>query len=138
MSDADKKPWPEEVRLDLNSSQVRITFDNGEVFLLDAEYLRVYSPSAEVRGHGGKEKPKPVCGKKNVKITDMKAIGNYAVRIIFDDGHETGLYSWDYLYELGSERYKLWPDYTSRLESEGLSREPASEAAPPPVVPFER
>lgn len=118
------KPWPEELRLDTESGNLRVSFDNGEVFLLDAEYLRVYSPSAEVRGHGAREKPKPVHGKKNVAIEDMLPIGNYAVRLIFDDGHETGLYSWDYLYELANERYKLWPEYIERLAREGLSREP--------------
>ena len=127
------KPWPEELKLDTETSTLRIAFDNGEIFLLDAEYLRVYSPSAEVRGHGGSEKPLPPCGKKYVAVTDMIPIGNYAVRLVFDDGHETGLYSWDYLYELGSLRYKLWADYNERLAREGLSREPPE---PPPVHPI--
>ena len=116
------RPWPEEIKLDLNSSTLGLRFDNGRTFNLGAEFLRVSSPSAEVRGHGA-EKPKAVGGKRNVKITDMKEIGNYAVRLIFDDGHDTGLYSWDYLYELGCDREKLWAEYIERLTAEGGSRD---------------
>jgi DUF971 family protein len=119
---SDRRPWPEELRLDLNSSTLEIRFDNGQAFKLGAEYLRVYSPSAEVRGHGA-ERPKVVGGKRNVKIVDMKEIGNYAVRLIFDDGHDTGLYSWDYLYELGRDRDKLWATYVERLLGEGGRRD---------------
>ncbi len=116
------RPWPEQIKLDLNSSMLEIRFDNGEQFKLDAEFLRVNSPSAEVRGHG-MERPKAVDGKREVKITDMREIGNYAVRLIFDDGHDTGLYSWDYLYELGRDREKLWAEYLERLHSEGGQRD---------------
>ena len=117
-----ERPWPEEIKLDLQNATLDVRFDNGEAFKLGAEYLRVYSPSAEVRGHGA-EKPKAVGGKRHVKIKDMKAIGNYAVRLLFDDGHDTGLYSWDYLYELGKDREKLWALYVERLSAEGGRRD---------------
>ena len=117
------RPWPEEIRLDLPTSTLEVRFDTGESFKLGAEFLRVNSPSAEVRGHGA-ERPKAVGGKRNVKISDMKEIGNYAVRLIFDDGHDTGLYSWDYLYELGRNRERLWATYVERLLSEGGRRDP--------------
>lgn len=116
------RPWPDEIKLDLNSSTLELRFDNGEQFKLGAEFLRVNSPSAEVRGHGV-ERPKAVGGKRDVKITDMKEIGNYAVRLIFNDGHDTGLYSWDYLYELGRDREKLWAEYVERLLGEGGRRD---------------
>lgn len=116
-------PWPDEVKLDLKANAVTVRFDNGDVFVLEAEYLRVLSPSAEVRGHGGKA-PKAVGGKRDVKMSDMKAVGNYAVRILFDDGHDTGLYSWEYLHELGRDRKKLWAEYLERLSAAGRSREP--------------
>ena len=119
-----KRPWPEELRLDTQDSVLTIAFDTGEKFRLGAEYLRVNSPSAEVKGHGAPA-PRVVSGKKNVKIMDMKAIGNYAVRLSFDDGHDTGLYSWDYLYELGRDRQRLWDAYLERLDRAGASREPA-------------
>src|ERR1700722_3655079 len=94
-------PWPSEVRLNPDRNLLSIAFDNGERFGLRAEYLRVESPSAEVRGHGG---PKTiVTGKEAVKIQALDPVGNYAVRIGFDDGHDSGLYSWTYLYRLGAE-----------------------------------
>lgn len=123
MSGASARPWPEEIRLDLSTSTLEIRFDTGETFKLGAEYLRVNSPSAEVKGHGA-ERPRVVTGKRDVKIADMKAIGNYAVRLIFDDGHDTGLYSWDYLYELGRDREKLWALYLERLQAEDGRRDP--------------
>jgi DUF971 family protein len=101
---------------------LEIAFDTGERFKLGAEYLRTHSPSAEVKGHGS-QGARLVSGKQNVKIGDMKAIGNYAVRLIFDDGHDTGLYSWDYLYELGRDEKRLWADYLERLDNAGASRE---------------
>ena len=123
MSGAAARPWPEEIKLDLSTSTLEIRFDTGDAFKLGAEYLRVNSPSAEVKGHGA-ERPRAVTGKRNVKITDMKAIGNYAVRLIFDDGHDTGLYSWDYLHELGRDREKLWALYLERLQAEDGRRDP--------------
>jgi DUF971 family protein len=118
-----RRPWPEELRLDLATAALHIAFDSGEKFELGAEYLRTHSPSAEVKGHGG-PRPRAVGGKRNVRIADMKSIGNYAVRLIFDDGHDTGLYSWDYLYELGRDEKRLWAEYLRRLADEGGARDP--------------
>jgi DUF971 family protein len=95
--------WPAELRLNPAKDTLTIVFDNGEHHALGAEYLRVQSPSAETRGHGG-EKPPPLTGKENVKILALEPVGNYAVRIVFDDGHDSGLYSWDYLAELARAR----------------------------------
>ena len=100
----EKSPWPTELRLNAQKNLLTIAFDDGERHALGAEYLRVESPSAEVRGHGGSVKPPPVKGKENVKITKLAPVGNYAVRITFDDGHDSGLYSWDYLLKLGREQ----------------------------------
>lgn len=116
------RPWPEELRLDLKDSVLAIGFDTGEKFRLDAEFLRVHSPSAEVKGHGAGD-ARLVSGKRAVKITDMKPIGNYAVRLIFDDGHDTGLFSWDYLYKLCRDHDRLWADYLAHLDERGASRE---------------
>lgn len=96
-------PWPTELRLDAAKTTLSVAFDNGERFALPAEYLRVESPSAEVQGHGPGEK-QIVTGKEHVRITALEPVGNYAVRIVFDDGHNTGLYSWDYLYGLGRDQ----------------------------------
>jgi DUF971 family protein len=92
--------WPAELRLNPGKDALTIIFDDGAQYALGAEYLRVQSPSAETRGHGG-QTPPPLTGKQNVKITRLEPVGNYAVRIVFDDGHDSGLYSWDYLAELG-------------------------------------
>ena len=101
--------WPVELRLNPGRDALTISFDNGESFSLTAEYLRVESPSAEVRGHGG---PKQIVrGKEDVKITALEPVGNYAVRIIFDDGHDSGLYSWDFLATLGRDHASLWAEY---------------------------
>jgi len=100
MREAATRPWPSELRLDPEKTQLSVSFDTGERYSLSAEYLRVESPSAEVQGHGGEDK-RIVGGKRQVKIKNLEPVGNYAVRILFDDGHDTGLYSWDYLHELG-------------------------------------
>jgi len=103
------KPWPSEIRLNPAGDVLSIAFDNGERFGLRAEYLRVESPSAEVRNHGG---PKTiVMGKEQVKIAGLEPVGNYALRIAFDDGHDSGLYSWDYLHKLGAEEQEIWATY---------------------------
>lgn len=115
-------PWPTEIRVDRNERVVTVMFETGERFHLPAEYLRVESPSAEVQGHGAM-KPPPVTGKTAVNITAAEAVGNYAVRLIFDDGHDTGLYSWDLLYALGREQPKRWAGYLARLKEHGLIRE---------------
>ena len=101
--------WPTELRLNPGRDSLTVTFDSGENFSLSAEYLRVESPSAEVRGHGG---PKQILrGKEAVKITALEPVGNYAVRIVFDDGHDSGLYSWDFLLTLGRDHDRIWADY---------------------------
>lgn len=103
MSEAASRPWPTELRLDAAKRTLTVSFDNGERYALPAEYLRVESPSAEVQGHGPGQK-QVVTGKENVAIAALEPVGNYAVRIRFDDGHDTGLYSWEYLLELGRKR----------------------------------
>ena len=93
--------WPVELRVSPGRDQLAIRFEDGSMAAITAHRLRVESPSAEVRGHGGSAKPPPVAGKEKVKIAKLEPVGNYAVRIIFDDGHDSGLYTWDYLSELG-------------------------------------
>jgi DUF971 family protein len=102
-------PWPSEIRLNPARDVLTVAFDDGARFELRAELLRVESPSAEVRNHGG---PKTiVLGKEDVKIAALEPVGNYAVRISFDDGHDTGLYSWAYLHQLGAEKDRIWAAY---------------------------
>jgi len=103
----DTRPWPTELRLAKDKKALTVTFDTGESFALDAEYLRVMSPSAEVQGHSPDER-KTQPGKRNVAILEVHPIGNYAVRLVFDDTHSTGIYSWDYLRELGQDRERKW------------------------------
>ena len=111
-------PWPSELRLNPARDRLTVAFDTGESFALPAEYLRVESPSAEVKGHGPGQK-QIVTGKTNVKILALEPVGNYAVRIRFDDGHDTGLYSWDYLHELGREHRSRWAAYQSAIRARG-------------------
>ena len=117
------KPWPTELRLAKDRRSLTVSFDTGESFALDAEYLRVMSPSAEVQGHSAEER-KTVPGKRQVAILEVQPIGNYAVRLVFDDMHSTGLYSWDYFAELGRNRARKWQEYVDELASKGLSRDP--------------
>ena len=118
----ESKPWPTELRLRDEGTLLHVVFDNGKTFDLSAEFLRVESPSAEVKGHGpGQEITVP--GKRNVRVTQIEPIGNYAVRIVFDDGHSTGIYSWDLLHRLGSEHDELWAGYLSRLAQENMGRD---------------
>jgi DUF971 family protein len=112
-----------EIRLKTAERALNITFDDGAAFLLPAEYLRVESPSAEVQGHSPTQK-KTVPGCRNVGIRELEQIGHYAIRIHFDDGHDTGIYSWSYLYELGVEQDARWPAYLAALEAQSLSRDP--------------
>ena len=121
MNDSDNNPWPTELRLQKGRTVLSVVFDNGESFDLPAEYLRVKSPSAEVQGHSAEER-KTVPGKKNVMILEIHPIGNYAVRLAFDDMHSTGIYSWDYLLTLGRNREAYWRDYLDELAAKGLSR----------------
>ncbi len=116
------KPWPTELRLKREERRLEIDFDDGSSFSLPAELLRVESPSAEVRGHGGEEK-KIVPGKRKVAIKALDPAGHYALRILFDDGHDTGLYTWDYLYELGLRQDAIFETYLKALEAKGLSRD---------------
>jgi DUF971 family protein len=114
--------WPTEIRLAKDRRRLHVTFDNGEHFALDAEYLRVKSPSAEVQGHGPDER-KTIPGKRNVEILEIQPIGNYAIRLTFDDMHSTGIYTWPYLAELGRDHDRLWQAYQQDLAVKGMSRE---------------
>ena len=113
--------WPTELRLRKDRRHLAVSFDNGESFELSAEYLRVRSPSAEVQGHAPAER-KTVAGKKNVAILEVQPVGNYAVRLVFDDLHSTGIYSWPYLRELGQRHEANWREYLDELVAKGLSR----------------
>jgi DUF971 family protein len=114
-------PTPTEIKLHQKSRVMEIAFDDGRTFRLPYEYLRVYSPSAEVRGHGpGQEVLQE--GKRDVEISSLEPVGSYAVQPTFSDGHATGIYSWDYLYELGIDQDDNWATYLKRLESAGKSR----------------
>jgi DUF971 family protein len=117
------KTWPVEIRLGTAERALEIDFDDGAHFKLPAELLRVESPSAEVQGHSPSQKVL-VAGRRHVGIMALEPVGNYAVRIRFDDLHDTGIYSWDYLYEMGSRKDELWADYLAALERDGLSRDP--------------
>jgi len=120
----DARPWPTEVRLGKDRKVLTVAFDTGESFALEAEYLRVMSPSAEVQGHSPDER-KTVPGKRHVAILEVHPIGNYAVRLVFDDMHSTGIYSWDYFAELGRNHERKWQGYLDELASKALSRDPA-------------
>ena len=117
------EPWPSELRLKSAEKVLEVTFEDGARFRLPAEYLRVESPSAEVQGHGPGQK-QLVHGRAQVAIRAVEPVGNYAVRLVFDDGHDTGIYSWRYLHELGREQAMRWRHYLAALEKAGLSREP--------------
>jgi DUF971 family protein len=117
----ESSPRPTDIRLHQASRLLEIHFDNGMECMLSCEFLRVYSPSAEVRGHGYGQEVLQI-GKEDVNITGIEPIGNYAVKLIFSDGHDTGLYSWDYLYELAGNYEALWMDYLGRLEAAGIQR----------------
>ena len=108
--------------MNAGKNALHVTFDNGERHELAAEYLRVESPSAEVQGHGPSQR-QTVPGKRHVKIARLESVGHYAVRIVFDDGHDTGLYTWAYLRELGREHEEKWPAYLEVLAAQGMQRE---------------
>ena len=113
---------PEEIRLTAKGRNLRLTFADGCVFEMSAEYLRVHSPSAEVQGHSASER-KTVGGKLHVAIADILPVGHYAVRLVFDDGHDTGLYTWDYLHRLGGGMAEQWAAYERDLAAKSLSRD---------------
>ena len=115
--------WPVEIRLKQAEKILEIDFDDGRTFRYPAEFLRVESPSAEVMGHGPGQK-QIVAGRRHVGIMELKPEGNYAIRIVFDDLHDTGIYSWRYLRELGERQEELWRAYLDGLEEKGLSRDP--------------
>ena len=112
---------PLTISLHKQSKILEIFYDNGVSFKLSYEYLRVFSPSAEVKGHGPDQEVLQT-GKENVNINEAQPVGNYAVRLVFDDGHETGLYTWNYLYELGQNQENYWKDYLEKLNKSGCSR----------------
>jgi DUF971 family protein len=117
--------WPTEIKLRRDRAALIVSFDNGERYELPAEYLRVKSPSAEVQGHSPAER-RTVGGKRDVTILELHPVGNYAVRIVFDDMHSTGIFSWDYLFELGQNRETYWRDYLEELAAKNLSRAPSA------------
>jgi DUF971 family protein len=114
--------WPTEIRLKRDRRALAVTFDDGAMHELPAEMLRVLSPSAEVQGHSPEQR-QTVGGKRDVAIAALDPVGNYAVRIIFDDGHDTGLFTWTYLRQLGDERETRWAGYLAELKAKGLSRD---------------
>lgn len=120
--------WPVEIRLRKAEKQLEIAFDDGKRFSLPAELLRVESPSAEVQGHGASQK-QIVAGRRHVGILALEPVGNYAIRIRFDDLHDTGIFSWQYLHELGENQERIWAEYLANLETRGLSREPGAGPA---------
>jgi len=118
-----ESPKPVEIQLHSRSRQLELTYADGESHSLSCEFLRVYSPSAEVLGHGPGQEVLQT-GKMNVAITAIKPVGNYALQLVFDDGHDTGLYSWRYLYELCQNQAARWQEYLTRLDKAGANRDP--------------
>lgn len=120
-------PPPTEIKLHRKSHILEVSFGDGKTFKFPCEFLRAYSPSAEVRGHGPGQEVLQV-GKKNVEVTKIEPVGSYAVQLCFSDGHDTGIYSWDLLYDYGLHQEEMWNRYLQRLEEAGASREPAEGA----------
>jgi DUF971 family protein len=120
---ATQEPTPTEITLHSASRVLEIAFDDGRVFKLPFEFLRVYSPSAEVRGHGPGQETLQL-GKRDVTITQLEPVGHYAVQPLFSDGHSSGIFSWQYLYDLGLHQDELWAEYLARLDEAGGSRDP--------------
>ena len=116
------KRWPSEIRLAKDKRTLNVAFDDGSAFDLSSEYLRIASPSAEVQGHSPAER-KTVPGKRQVEIIAVEPVGNYAVKLVFDDMHDTGIYGWDYLYRLGAEHEERWQAYLDEMKAKGLSRD---------------
>ena len=115
-------PVPTEIKLHQRSRLMEVAFDDGRRFELSYEFLRVFSPSAEVRGHGAGQETLQT-GKRDVGIVALESVGNYAVQPTFSDGHDSGIYAWDYLYFLGSQQAELWNDYLQRLQAAGVDRD---------------
>jgi len=118
-----EEAWPTELRLHKDRKTLSVNFDGGEAYDFSAEYLRVKSPSAEVQGHSAEER-KTVPGKRNVGIIEVLPVGNYAVRLVFDDLHSTGIYGWEFLRDLGRNRARYWQDYLDELAAKNLTRDP--------------
>ena len=123
-------PIPTEIKLHQASRAMELTFADGTSFRMPYEYLRVYSPSAEVRGHGPGQETLQV-GKREVTIAEVEPVGHYAIRPKFSDGHDTGIYSWEYLHDLGTRQQELWQRYLARLAAAGASRDPDPNAPAP-------
>jgi DUF971 family protein len=123
MDDAANTVWPTELVVNRAERALKITFDNGRSFSLPAEYLRTQSPSAEVQGHSEAQR-QTIGGKQMVAIAGIEQVGNYAVKLLFDDGHDTGLFSWSYLHELGRDQELRWKKYLQELADKGLRRAP--------------
>lgn len=122
-------PIPSEIKLHQKSRRLELIYENGEVYSLDFEYLRVYTPSAEARGHGPGQETLQT-GKRNVGIERIEPVGTYALRLVFSDGHDSGLYSWDMLYNLGKHHDELWQEYLKQIDSQGLSRDIDTSSRP--------
>ena len=120
------KQFPTEIQLHQKSRVLEVAFDDGRRFEFPCEYLRVYSPSAEVAGHGPGQEVLQI-GKEDVGINAIEQVGNYAVQLVFDDNHDTGIYSWEYLYELGIHQEQKWKRYLERLEEAGYQRKASGE-----------
>lgn len=123
MTEATNESWPTELRLHKDRRTLTVTFDANGSYDLPAEYLRVKSPSAEVQGHSPDQR-KTVPGKKNVGILEVLPVGNYGVRLVFDDMHSTGIFGWDYLLDLGRNHAKYWQEYLDELAAKNLTRDP--------------
>ncbi|MCH2220939.1 MAG: DUF971 domain-containing protein [Dechloromonas sp.] len=115
-------PIPSEIKLHQKSRRLELIYEGGEIYSLDFEYLRVFTPSAEARGHGPGQETLQT-GKRNVDIERIEPVGTYALRLVFSDGHDSGLYSWDMLYNLGKHHDELWQEYLKQIEEQGLSRD---------------
>jgi DUF971 family protein len=120
---SDQDTVPSGIKLHTRSRELELNYSGGDSYRLSCEYLRVYSPSAEVRGHGPGQETLQT-GKLKVAISEIKPVGNYALQLVFDDGHDTGIYAWDYLYHLCVDRERLWQDYLDRLDQAGANRDP--------------
>ncbi len=115
-------PIPSEIKLHQKSRRLELIYEGGEAYSLDFEYLRVFTPSAEARGHGPGQETLQT-GKRNVEIERIEPVGTYALRLVFSDGHDSGLYSWDMLYNLGKHHAELWQEYLTQIDTQGLSRD---------------
>lgn len=122
-------PIPSEIKLHQKSRLLEISYESGERYMLDFEYLRVFTPSAEARGHGPGQETLQT-GKRNVTIDRIEPVGTYALRLVFSDGHDSGLYSWDLIHNLGKHHEELWQEYLNQIESQGLSRDIDTSSRP--------